>query len=223
MKFSLSPIFSPLLFSIVSTVTCWITDWMSLLPIMYWINKNIGLNFVVCERSLSNRTPLQMIANHQMPGVSFASGGDPVSKPLNVLFIWQFEAEQKKKSKPIRISTFWLLYSKGHDGFCGVCRKRCDWWQGMFRLGMRRRAGSRCDHNYRTSIWVEIQTVHEQSSWSNTVRVHISVSCDREKHCIARLKELKGEKVFFFLYSSCSMLSALPFIDLLFRLITFPE
>lgn len=105
------------------------------------------LNLIVAESG-------EHLAKHEMPNISFASGGDTVCDCCLVFFIGQFITCN--------------LHFSGHFGFC---RLRCQGQSirtSLFCARVRWRSCSGCDYHHWTGFRVEIQRV----SQTDTSRTH---------------------------------------------------
>lgn len=89
---------------------------------------------------------LQVIGIHHMPCISFASGGDPVSR---------FDNPYCLRSLSSMLIQF---IPSGHTGFCGLRRQGWE-WQTVSCAGVWRGFSSGCDHYYWASVWAPLQAV----------------------------------------------------------------
>lgn len=96
----------------------------------------VNLNVSSLNLSLTSLDDNIVIASHDMPHISFASGGDCVS------YTNKYMTVKGKSFFPIT----------GHFRFCCICGKRCERLPCLLCIRMRRGSSQRRNSNNRASI-----------------------------------------------------------------------
>ena len=128
---------------------------------MVHAGSNVKLSISSKCLALKSHDKDEVIAMHDMPRISFASGGDAVSNFNYVIeFVVCGLCETREHCVVLLFyNTYTYTIAAGNLGFCRVRRQRLEQLAGVFRVGVRRRSGSRRDHHYRASFRPAVQAV----------------------------------------------------------------
>lgn len=113
---------------------------------------NINLTISSCSLALTVLETGHVVAKHEMPRISFASGGDTVNT---------FDLEKQRKWHRSCISIFqWLT---GNIRFRCVRGEKRSGMEGVLRAGMRWWVSARRHLHHRASFWASVQGVSYQT------------------------------------------------------------
>lgn len=126
-------------------------------PDMENAGTNVTLRVSSKLLSLINLENNEIITSHDMPKISFASGGDSVS----IAIVTHIDQSTFNHSNCIHCFSSWPT-TIGNVGFCGVCCEKCRRLACLLRAGMWWRTSVRLNCGNWSSVRIAIQWILQQ-------------------------------------------------------------
>lgn len=134
-----------------------------------------------------------VIAVHDMPNISFASGGDAVSF-TNKCIILNIGLTDKQRLKKILSWTLFFGVFSDDAGFCCIRGQRCHCWSSLFCSRMWEWARSGCNHYRWSSVWASFQGILTKTTPSTSVSVKKSIPSLNIQFSRTRGKKVKKRR-----------------------------